>query len=413
MKNYFPCLFLIAGFLFVSSGARSQIQKIYLSPKAAGSDKQSNFVDSLRFIPLEIKEGIELKQYNYVEVTTNYLLIRDFVDKAILLYTRDGRFVKKISFKRLGQMFYPFYDERTNQIVFFGNNSNYTLTSRDRIKIKLDWNNPHNKKYYRKYAIDLNDSSYTIKKVTPQQNDILHARHFYDDIYGMTEITTSELYKDSLDYEFKIYKGNQLVKSFFPYNRINEPKFLYADESMGYTETDTSYIYFITRPFCDTIYKMVKDTLTPAYQLVLPLENSLPASFFTKPFKNKTDRDNYRRNNGWLLHQVYGFYETPRFIYFVVAFFSNYETYIYQKQSKITYNLKKIKSDSTQYNLQLLGDYGVSRDHDRFYKTLKAGELVSFFEKHKDVAVPKELESFIKKNPPAASPVIIEFKLKN
>jgi hypothetical protein len=79
MKNYLPCLFLIAGML-ISSGAHSQIQKIYLSPKAAGSDKQSNFVDSLRFIPLEVKEGIELKQYNYVEVTSNYLMIRDFVD---------------------------------------------------------------------------------------------------------------------------------------------------------------------------------------------------------------------------------------------------------------------------------------------------------------------------------------------
>ena len=279
--------------------------------------------------------------------------------------------------------------------------------------MKLDWNNPRNRKYFRKYAIDLNDSTYTIKRVTPQQNDILHARHFYDDVYGMTEITTSELYKDSLDYELKIYKGNQLVKSFFPYNRINEPKFLYSDENIGWTETDTSYIHFITRPFCDTVYRMVRDSLSPAYQLVLPLENSLPASYFTKPFKNKTERDNYRRNNGWLLHQIYSFYETPRFIYFYVSFFTNYEIYIYQKQSKTTYNLKKIKTDSTQYNLQLLGDYGVSRDHDRFYKTIKAGDLVSFFEKHKDVPVPKELESFIKKNPPATTPVIIEFKLKN
>lgn len=413
MRQRFPCLCLMLCILFISPYAHSQIQKIYLSPKAAGSDKQSNFVDSLRFIPLEVKEGIELKQYTYVEVTPNYLLIRDWVDKAILLYTKDGRFVKRISFKKLGQMFYPAYDERTNQIVFFGNNSNYTLTSRDRIKIKLDWNNPHNKKYYKKYVIDLNDSSYVIKKATPQQNDILHARHFYDDIYGMTDITTSELYKDSLDYEFKIYKDNQLINTYFPYNRINEPKYLYADENMGWTETDTSYIYFITRPFCDTIYKMVRDTLTPAYQLVLPLENSLPASFFTKPFKNKTERDNYKRNNGWMLHQVHGFYETPRFVYFYVSFFTNYEIYIYQKQNKVTYNLKKIKTDSTQYNLQLLGDYGVSRDHDRFYKTIKAGDLVSFFEKHKDVAVPKELESYMKKNPPAASPVIIEFKLKN
>jgi hypothetical protein len=340
--------------LFISPGAQSQLQKIYLHPKAAGTEKQSNFVDSVRFIPLEIKEDIEVKAYTYVEATANHYLIRDYSSRTIILYGKDGRFIKKINYKKLGDYFYPDYDERNNQIVFFGNNKNYSLTSRDRIKVKLDWSNPRNKKYYKKYAIDLNDSSFAIKKIKPQQNDILHASRFYDDVYGMGDITTSELYKDSLDYELKIYKGSQIVKSYFPYNRITEPKYLYAEESITHTKTDTPYIHYISRPFCDTIYKMVRDSLMAAYQIVLPLENSLPATFFTRPFKNKTERDNYRRNNGWMLHQVFSFYETPRFIYFGVSFFTNYEIYIYQKQTRATYNLKKIKTDSTLYNLQIL-----------------------------------------------------------
>lgn len=399
--------------LFISPCAQSQLQKIYLHPKAAGTEKQANFVDSIRFIPLEIKEDIEVKAFAYVQVTANYYLIRDYTSRAVILYGKDGRFIKKISYRKLGEYFYPDYDERTNQIVFFGNNKNYSLTSRDRIKLKLDWSNPRNKKYYKKYAIDLNDPSFTIKKVTPQQSDILHASHYYDDIYGMGDITTSELYKDSLDYELKIYKGNQMVKSYFPYNRINEPRFLYAEESISNTQTDTPYIHYISRPFCDTIYKLVKDSLMPAYQIVLPLENSLPSTFFTRPFKNKTERENYRRNNGWMLRQVYSFYETPRFIYFVVSFFTNYESYIYQKQSRATYNLKKIKTDSTLYNLQLLEQYGLSRSVNKFYKIQKAGDILTFFEKNKHVPVPKELESFIKSNPPATTPVIIEFKLKS
>jgi hypothetical protein len=399
--------------LFISPGAQSQLQKIYLHPKATGTEKQSNFVDSVRFIPLEIKEDIEVKGYTYVQATDNYYLIRDYTSRAVILYGKDGRFIKKINYRKLGDYFYPDYDERTNQIVFFGNNKNYSLTSRDRIKVKLDWNNPRNKKYYKKYAIDLNDPSFTIKKAKPQQSDILHASHYYDDVYGMGDITTSELYKDGLDYELKIYKGNQIVKSYFPYNRINEPKFLYTEESINHTQTDTPYIHYISRPFCDTIYKMVRDSLMPAYQLVLPLENSLPATFFTRPFKNKTERDNYRRNNGWMLRQVYSFYETPRFIYFFVSFFTNYETYIYQKQTRATYNVKKIKTDSTHYNLQLLEQHGVSRNLNKFYKIQKAGDILSFFEKNRHVPVPKELESFIKKNPPVTTPVIIEFKLKN
>lgn len=413
MTNCLRCLILIGCYLGISPIAQAQLQKIYLHPKAAGSEKQSKFVDSIRFIPLEVKEGIEFTMYNSVEVTSNYFMIRDYSGKAVLLYAKNGRFIKKISYRKLGNSFYPAYDERTNQIIFFGNNNNYALTPRDRIKIKLDWNSPRNKKYYKKYTIDLNDTSFTIKKDIPRQSDILHAYNYYDDFYSMGEINTSELYKDSLDYEFKIYKGNQLVKGFFPYNRISEAKFLYKEENISINKTDTPYIHFISRPYCDTVYKMVKDSLLPGYQIVLPLENSLPASFFTTPFKNKTERENFERNNGWMLHQVYTFYETPRFVYFLIGYLSNYETYIYQKQTNTTFKAKNIKPDNSQYNLSLFEDFRVSRKMDKFYKTKKAGEILTFFEKNKNVPVPTELQSFIKNNPPATTPVIIEFKLKN
>jgi len=277
----------------------------------------------------------------------------------------------------------------------------------------LDWSNPRNKKYFKKYAIDLSDPSFTIKKDIPAENDIIRAYHFYDDLYWQGQITTSELYNDSLDYEFKIYKNKELVKGFFPYNHINETRFLYAEENVGVSYTDTPNVHIITRPYCDTIYKVINDSLFPVCQLVLPLENSLPPSFFTRPFKNKTDRENFRRNNGWMLRQIYNFYETPRFIYFSVSYLSNYESYIYQKQTNITYKIKNIKPDSTQYNLHLLGDYGLSRKGDRFYISQKAGDLLTFFAQYKNVQPPKELESFLQSNPHATTPVIVEFKLKN
>jgi len=412
MLNDLRCLILIISYLVISPIAQSQLQKIYLHPKAAGSEKQSKFIDSIQFIPLEIIDGVEFGLYNSIEVTANYFLIRDYTSKSILLYAKNGRFIKKISYKKLVDS-YPMYDEHNNQIVFSGNNKNYKLTSRDRIKIKLDWTNPRNKKYFKKYTIDLNDTSFTIKKAIPQQNDILSAYNYYDDYYVMAEINTSELYKDSLDYEFKLYKGSQLVKGLFPYNRINETRFLYKEESITFFRTDTPYIHYISRPYCDTVYKMVRDSLLPAYQLVLPLENSLPAAFFTRPFKNKTERENFERNNSWMLHQVYSFYETPRFIYYGVGYLNNYESYIYQKQTNTSFKVKNIKPDSSQYNLSLLPEYGVSRKQDKFYKTQNAGPILTFFEKNKNVPVPPELESFIKSNPPATTPVIIEFKLKN
>ena len=132
MRNFLLVLFLALYCLFYSPNAQSQLQKIYLHPKAAGTEKQSKFIDSIRFIPLEVKEEVESTMYASVEVTTNYFMIRNYSAREILLYAKNGRFIKKISHKKLGSSFYPLYDEHTNQIVFFGNNQNYSLTSKDR-----------------------------------------------------------------------------------------------------------------------------------------------------------------------------------------------------------------------------------------------------------------------------------------
>jgi hypothetical protein len=399
--------------LLISTSVNSQIQKIYLHPKATTTEKQSRFIDSIRFIPLQTAEGVQVGAWNYVEVTDKYFFIVHYPDKTILLYTRNGAFVKKISYKKLGENFSPRFEEHTNRIVFFGNNKNYTLTPKDEIKIALDWNNPRNKKYFKKHFIDLDDPSLEIQKDIPDQNDIIHANHYYEDFYWQGEIITSPLYQDSLDHEFKIYKNNKLVRGFFPYNRINEPRFLYREQNVSFDNTDIPYIHHLTRPFCDTIYKVVRDSSFPIYKLVLPLENTVPQWFYTKPFKSKTERENFERNNGWMFRQIYSFHETPKFIYFSVGYLSNGESYIYQKQTNITYRTRNIKPDSSQYNLQLLTRGGTMRKGERFYKTVKTEDLVAFFEKNKDAQVPKELEGFLKSKPSGTAPVIVEFKLKN
>jgi hypothetical protein len=413
MRKITLSLSFVLCFLVISVLAQAQLQKIFFHPKAAGTEKQTKFVDSIRIIPLEVHDGVELTNFNNVEVTSLYFLIKDYANKKIYFYAKDGSFIKQLSYKKLGDGFYPTYHEQENQLSFFGNNKNYSLTPKDRLKIQLDRNNPRNRKYFKKFIINLNDTSFTIKKAEPTENDIIEAFPLYADFYGQGEITTSELFNDSLDYEFKLYRNNNFIKGFFPYNHINETKFLFTEENITVNKTDIPFVQIISRPFCDTIYKMVRDSLFPAFQLVMPLENSIPASFFQKPFKNKTERENFRRNNGSVFRQVYNFYETPRFIYFSIGFLSNFESYIYQKQTNTTSKVKNIKGDSTHYNLQLLSEYGLSRKNGRFYKPQKAGDLINFFAQNKNVQVPHELKSYLETKPPPGSPLIVEFKFKD
>lgn len=399
-------------FIFYITNVFAQVEKIYLNPKAAGNEIQSKFVDSIQFIPITSDEKTNVSIYNNLTIAKKHFILIDYPNSTVYICSKAGKVLKSVNYKKLGSNCYPTYQEVSDKIHFFGGNKNYTLTSRDEIKIQLGKDNPKNRKYFKKYTLDLKDPALLLKKEIPNEHDILNAWNYYKDYYFRARISTSSLYKDSAAYELSIYKNQKLVRSYFPYNRINEPRFLFTQAFVTNTETEEPHIRYVTRPYCDTIYKLVVDSLYPAYHLVLPLENAIPAKFFSTPFKNKADRENFIRNNGWMLHQIYDFYESPKFICMFVAFSSNYERYIYNKQTKLVYNYKNIKADSTFYNLKLFDQINSSRKGDKFYIVKQAEDIINFFKNNARVPVPKELQEFLKTNPSKTTPVIIAYQLK-
>ena len=402
------------GCCFLSNQIQAQtIEKIYLNPKNPTIQKQSSYVDSIQFLPLASVEGIVFNEYANVRLTEKYFLITDFAAGYLYIYSKAGVFLKQINYKSEIKNLYPSYNTKTNEIVFYGNNSNYTLTAKDRVKIQLDWSNEHNLKYFKKYVISLNDTTFAIKKAKPTKYDLIGAYHFYADKFVQTKINTSSLYKDSIGYELSVYEHEQLVKNYFPYNRVNEPKFLFSEESAGIALTEKPDLSYLLRPYCDTIYQSVKGVITPVYQLVMPLENSLSPNFFIEWPESKADRENFKRNNGWLFHQIRDFYETPKLIYLTISFFSHYEVFVYDKQTHTAYNANKIKGDAKQYNLSLLTPYNIVRSGQRFYKLLKADMIGTFLKQHSEVEVPKELAADANKLSDKNGLLVVAFKLKD
>ena len=412
-KCSYLAVYLIGCFFIVNNTSAQQVEKIYINPKSPAIQKQTSFVDSLKFTPFESVAGISFDDYAIIGLTEKYILIVDYSAKILYIYTRAGIFLKKINYKSKISDLYPDYSAKTNEIVFFGNNSNYTLTSKDRVKIQLDWSNKHNLKYFKKYVINLNDTAFAIKKSKPDKYDLINAYPFFANKYIQTDINTSPLYKDSTGYEVSIYENEQLANNYFPYNRVNEPKFLFTRESVSISSSDTPYISYLSRPFCDTIYKIKNDVLSPVYNLVFPVENSLPNTFFTNTLTSKTEKENFESNNGWAFHQVRDFFENSRLIYITISFFSHYVVFIYDKQTQTTYNATKIKADPKQYNLSLLTPNKIIRRGHKFYKILKVDLSISFFTQNPEVAVPKELSALINGKTDKNSSVLVEFTLKD
>jgi hypothetical protein len=387
------------------------IRKIFINPKNPVVQKQSNFVDSIRFIPFEQIESVNLAN-GAVRPTKKYYLVTDYGSRILYIFSKTGALVKKISFKELGGNLYPVYQMHTDQLIFFGDNSKYSLTPKDRIKILLDWSNERNLKYFRKFVIDLEDTTFAIVKSRADKFDLMGAEPLLTGHYIQTRISTSPLYPDSIGNELNLYAHNQLLKTYFPYNRINEPRYLFNEERITHSLSDTPSVSYLARPYCDTIYKLAGDSLYAAYQLVLPLENSLPATFFSKPFKDKTERENFTRNNGWVFYQAHNFYETRRYIYTGIRFFMRHDAYIYDKQTNATYSVSKIKPDPQQYNLSLFLPF-IQRSGNKFYKLVDGTELVFFFKQNPDVVIPQELSVFLQSGPAKNTPVLVEYTLKD
>ncbi|MEO7308995.1 MAG: hypothetical protein ABIX01_01245 [Chitinophagaceae bacterium] len=399
--------------LLLSLPSFSQLRKIYFSPKAARGGNQSLFIDSIRIIPLERIPGVEIDgEYVYPIITDKYIIMKIYNSSKIYLFDREGKFLKEIADKKFKNQSAG-YDKLTNKIIVRSHNKNYTLTERDWLKVSIDYANPRNKKYYKKYEVDLDDPELKVTKSDVNPYEILDASPFYKDYFYNTNIVVSDLFKDTLDYELKIYKNKQPIRSFFPYDKQKEPRHFYGNGNISISSTGFDSIKLFTRPYYDTIYKLQGDSIFPIARMVLPQENSLPTSFFSDPFKNKTARENFEANSGWLMKQIHNFSENNRFIFLTISFFGNYGRYAYDKKTQIAYDYKKIKADSTQYNLPILQAGGTQKDKGRYYAYVKLDALKAAFNKNRDMPWPDSVKAIAADKERFFNSALVEYVFKN
>jgi len=408
----FRALTLIYCLLFVMPSAFSQVQKIYLSPKTARGGKQSLLVDSIRIIPLEKRPGISLDdEYIYPIITDDYFIIKPYNNNTIYFFDRQGKFVKQISNKQFKDASID-YDDLRHKITMKSANKNYQLTQRDWLEVSIDFANPKNRKYYKKYELDFDSADAKLNRVEIGPYEVLQANKYFEDYYISGSVQVSDLFKDTLDHELKVYRNNEIVKAYFPFHKREEPRFKYGRSSTGIFSTGTDSIKLIGRSFNDTVYQLRPDTILPIYKLVLPQENALPPSFFTTAFKTKTDRENFEANNGWLLKQLYDFSENKRFIIMGMGFFRNYGRFAYDKQTKYLYDLNKVKTDSSQYDLPILsGNEGQDYKGKR-YTSVKLDNMKAAYKKDNNIAWPADVKAIAADKEKYMNIAIVEYMYK-
>lgn len=96
-------MFRFGGLLYVSMcliyTGFGQVEKIYINPKTNTIARQSQFVDSIKFIPFTGNDNADISVYSNLFLAKNYFMVVDHPSKTIYVHNQKGEFVKRISFK--------------------------------------------------------------------------------------------------------------------------------------------------------------------------------------------------------------------------------------------------------------------------------------------------------------------------
>jgi hypothetical protein len=331
-----------------------------------------------------------------------------------LVFDKNGRFIKKFGNKLdFGRLTYNEEKDRLEMVV---SNKMYRLTNKDVAQILDDYKNPRNLKYYRKYFIDIADTlNFSVHKQKIEHTDILNPMPYIDGMHFVNRVTVDKNFEKKEDYELKIYRGDSLLKQYFKYDKKNDSRYIFDGASVAITSTAKPGERWVTHPYDYTIYALQKDSLYKVYDFVLPIDRAIPADFFAKEFQNRTEKDNYLRQNRKLVKQFYVYTLSGRYINFAMqTMMFDWQQFIYDTKSKAFYNYDKIKPDSLTYYLPVCKNMVFTYGRDT-YARINAEDALKIFEEHKkdNVKYPPLLEDYFKTATAGSNPILINFNYSN
>lgn len=412
-KTRFFYTFSIVLFCFIYKPIHGQ-EKIYFEPKSAIAGTQSTFIEYVDAIPLETKPESRFDKYSSLTTTKKYYVILDYSSKKVLIFNKEGRFIKNIPIKLdISQFRYNDMEDRMELVTL---NKNYTLSAKDNAQIIEHYDEPRNKKYFRKYFIDLKDSlHFSLHKEKITSLDILDPVSLTMDMRAINKVTVDKNFEKDTDYELKIFKNNRLLNQYFPYDKKKDPRYIFDRVYINVSPSLQPHTWWVTHPYDYTIYKLTTDSLYKVYSVILPMERAMPQDFFTKDFPNKNEKDNYKRQNRKVIKQLFMGDLSQRYLYFSYnGLMFDFQQYIYDVKTKSIYDNEKIAPDSLTWYLPILKSRSSGASNISVSKILAEDALESFTaNKAKNIVYPSKLQNYFATARSTDNPILILYRYKN
>jgi hypothetical protein len=386
-------------------------KEIFFSPDLARGMPQSKILDSLQFIVLKNPNNYSFDNWGYFIYTDEYIIYYLGETRQMFFFKNNGDFVTKKSLKKYNPQNFM-YDKPKKQLIIKSTNKNYKLIEKDLRKIEEDPDNTANKKYFKNYALSLSNINAAPALMPYSKLDVLDRDVLADSMLAVTQNKTSKYYKDTTGYEISLYKNNEAIAKFLPYNRKTEMKYKYSFEGDNIIREGKNN-FLISRPYDYTIYRANLDSIWPAYSFKVPMNYALPKKFLMSDFKNKAEYQNFKTNNGNLIYQIVMNNSLDSLLVFQVLQFNDYKFYIIKEHSEIYYSLQKITPDSSTWFLPILGNGMGELRHNRFYTSISSKDLLDIAKNHPDQKYPEPLATQVKTLKENDPPVVVTFTLKS
>jgi len=283
----FIILFFAAGNISaqITKVDSSEMVTLRIDPESARGAKVSEIFEEVKFIPLETTKESLFGSIDHLELTKNCFVVYDHDTKAVLIFNKNGKFKAKVNSSKLNES-----DEKDKQAFYGFKLINTNETELIRIA--------SGKKYY---LFDL-EGKLTKKYLREMKDSKENHFKFADSITSIAPFHVSRDGKDSTFHEIAILNNKKEVALYFPleFDRFKTDQYIGSGNPI--TDSHLKNELFYIRYYDYNIYRIKPKSLSLAYRIIFPANNSVPKDFLINPdYKNK--RIEYFQKNPT---QIYG-----------------------------------------------------------------------------------------------------------
>ncbi|MEJ8842462.1 6-bladed beta-propeller [Lacibacter sp. H375] len=407
MRNFFFALFLLMTYV---AGGQSP-QTLYFDPASTIGAPASRIFESITYIPLETTKQSLFGQISRLVVTPQYFIIFDYDTQGLYFFDKSGKFIKKYKDDKylIGSM--QFF-EKENALYILQSNKNFKPTQQFVDELVRNPFSQSNRKYARAVLYDLSDiTKEQIKEIPEFTIYMANPYCLAPKQWAYSIILEDKDAKDSVDYELKVSDGNKAIRAYFPYAKRNS-SYLSDVQNIDFFSTSNSNTLLFSRPYIYTIYQLTADSITPLYNFVLPFENTIPKSFFSKQFSSRNELREYKQMNPSYVWEINGLVPFNNYLFFSLDYQKRDRRFLFERNGNRFYNVNRITPDSSNAFLPIMGWNIQYYDNTALYSSISSDAMFRSkeTEQNKKPVYSELVKTYFDKSKSSANPVIIILK---